>query len=159
MVATSHAAIVLYAEDDDEDRLLVESAFRRSDLEVDLRFVADGEQLIDYLHRRGDYATPEAAPRPELILLDLNMPRLDGRSALVEIKKSPDLRTIPVIVLSTSTSPLDIGDAYDQGANSYVTKPSAFQDLKDVVQAIERYWMRVAQLPLATDLIDPSRHS
>src|SRR5437762_2519928 len=111
---------ILIAEDDVEDQMLLEEAFGESQWVTDLRFVEDGEQLLDYLHQRGRYADPGVAPRPGVILLDLNMPRKDGREALQEIKADPTLRQIPIIVLTTSRAEEDIFRSYDLGVNSFI---------------------------------------
>src|SRR5678815_5280709 len=112
---------ILLADDDADDRMMAADALEESRLANDLRFVEDGEELMDYLHRRGKFAEPDAAPRPGLILLDLNMPRKDGREALREIKAEPELRSIPVIVLTTSQAEEDIYRTYDLGVNSFIT--------------------------------------
>ena len=138
---------ILMADDDPDDRQLTKEAFEESRLANDLRFVEDGEELLDYLHRRGKYAAPGAAPRPGLILLDLNMPRKDGREALQEIKADPDLRHIPVIVLTTSQAEEDVVRSYDLSAASYITKPVTFDRLVEVVKALGRYWLEIVELP------------
>lgn len=138
---------LLMADDDEDDRLLTKVALERSRLANDLRFVEDGEQLLDYLHRRGKYADPLLSPRPGLILLDLNMPKKDGREALREIKTSPLLRRIPVVVMTTSQAERDISKIYDLGANSYVTKPVTMDSLVDVLKTIGRYWFEIVELP------------
>ena len=120
---------ILVADDDPDDRLLAKHALEKSRLANDLRFVEDGEELVDYLYRRGKFADPRTSPRPGLILLDLNMPRKDGREALKEIKSDPKLRDIPVVVLTTSKADEDIARIYSLGGNSYITKP----DRKSVV--------------------------
>src|SRR3954471_24885460 len=112
-----------------------------------LQFVKDGEELMDYLYRRGDYAKLIGAPRPGMILLDLNMPRKDGREALKEIKADPDLRRIPIIVLTTSKAEEDIYRTYDLGANSFITKPVHFNALVEVMKEIGRYWIEIVELP------------
>ena len=143
----SRSIVILVADDDDDDCLMIRDAFRESRLANDLRFVHDGEELLDYLHRRGEYADPADAPCPGLILLDLNMPRKDGREALAEIKVSPGLRQIPVVVLTTSQAEEDICRSYDLGVNSYITKPVTFESLVDVARAIGEYWFEIVQLP------------
>src|SRR5439155_18364498 len=115
--------IILLAEDDADDRLLVQDAMADCDWQAEVRFVENGEELLDYLLRRGKYDQPADAPKPGLILLDLNMPRKDGREALREIKAHPELRRIPVVVLTTSKADTDIGGLYDLGANSFISKP------------------------------------
>ncbi|MDZ7261448.1 MAG: response regulator, partial [candidate division KSB1 bacterium] len=123
MKTLKESITILMAEDDPEDRLLVKDAWEESRVLNELRFVEDGEELMDYLYRRGPYAEPARAPRPGLILLDLNMPRKDGREALKEIKADPELRRIPIVVLTTSKAEEDILRTYDLGANSFITKP------------------------------------
>jgi CheY-like chemotaxis protein len=135
------------AEDDPEDRLLTEEGFEESHLANDLRFVEDGEELIDYLYRRGRFADPATSPRPGLILLDLNMPRKDGREALEEIKADPDLRSIPIVVLTTSKAEEDILRTYNLGANSYITKPVTFGGLVDILKTVGTYWFEIVELP------------
>src|SRR5512135_1663948 len=131
---------ILMADDDQDDCLLVSKAFKASRLCNDLRFVKDGEELMDYLYQRGNYADAALAPRPGLILLDLNMPRKDGREALKEIKSDPDLRAIPIVVLTTSKEEEDVLRSYNLGANSYITKPVTFQGLVDVIKSLGNYW-------------------
>jgi CheY-like chemotaxis protein len=138
---------LLMADDDEDDRLLTRVALERSRLANDLRFVEDGEDLMDYLHRRGPYADPKSSPRPGLILLDLNMPRKDGREALREIKTDPALRRIPVVVMTTSQADQDVARSYDLGANSYVTKPVTMDSLVEVLRALGRYWFEIVELP------------
>ncbi|NCO43087.1 MAG: two-component system response regulator [Armatimonadetes bacterium CG_4_10_14_3_um_filter_66_18] len=139
--------LILVADDDPEDCLLVRDALEESRLANELHFVGDGEQLLDYLNRRGAYADPVVAPRPGLILLDLNMPKMDGREALAEIKNNANLRQIPVVVLTTSSAEEDIFRSYDLGVNSYITKPVTFESLVRVMQALGRYWFEIVELP------------
>jgi len=138
---------ILMADDDQDDCLLVKDAFKESRLVNDLRFVDDGEDLMDYLYHRGKYADMTLSPRPGLILLDLNMPRKDGREALKEIKSDSDLRSIPIVVLTTSKQEEDIIRSYDVGANSYVTKPVTFKGLVEVMRSLGRYWLEIVELP------------
>jgi CheY-like chemotaxis protein len=137
---------ILMADDDEEDRMLTRRAFQANHLVNDLRFVEDGEELLDYLHHRGKYAGGEGAPRPGLILLDLNMPRCDGREALAVIKSDPSLRRIPVVVMTTSEADQDVARSYDLGANSYITKPVTFDSLARVVKALDQYWFQLVVL-------------
>ncbi len=137
---------VLIADDDADDQRLTREAFAASDFANDLFFVGDGEELLDYLYRRGKYADPARAPRPELILLDLNMPRKDGREALREIKQNPALRAIPVIVFSVSQSQEDIACSYDLGANSYMIKPVSFAELINALRCWSDYWLNTVKL-------------
>ncbi|HJN17951.1 MAG TPA: response regulator [Armatimonadota bacterium] len=139
--------MILVADDDDDDCLMIRDAFTDSRLANDLRFVSDGEELMDYLLKQGKYAAPADAPRPGLILLDLNMPKKDGREALQEIKSSPDIRKIPIVILTTSQAEEDICRSYDLGVNSYITKPVTFEALVDVARAIEQYWFEIVELP------------
>lgn len=140
-------AVILMAEDDPDDRMLSEEALQEAHVVNDLRFVPDGEELIDYLCMRGKYTSPEKAPRPSLILLDLNMPRKDGREALEEIKSNKDLRSIPVVVLTTSKAEEDILRSYDLGVSGYITKPVRFEELVEVMKTIGRYWFEIVELP------------
>jgi CheY-like chemotaxis protein len=151
MKRQSRPIIILLAEDDADDRMLVQDAVAEGRLANDLRCVEDGEELMDYLHQRGRYSGGEEAPRPGLILLDLNMPRKDGREALQEIKADPALRQIPVVVLTTSKAEEDIFRSYDLGANSYVTKPVTFQSLVDLMKTLGRYWLEIVELPNGGD--------
>jgi CheY-like chemotaxis protein len=138
---------ILMADDDPDDRQMTKEAFDESYLANDLRFVHDGEELMDYLHRRGKYADPAASPRPGLILLDLNMPKKDGREALQEIKGDPKLRAIRVVVLTTSKAEEDILRTYNLSAASYITKPVTFEGLLDVVRTMGKYWLEIVELP------------
>jgi CheY-like chemotaxis protein len=140
---------ILMADDDSDDRLLTLNALRASRLANDLRFVENGEELMDYLLHRGIYADPASSPRPGLILLDLNMPRKDGREALAEIKTHAELRSIPVVILTTSKSMEDIYRSYDLGVNSFITKPVSFQGLVEVMKVVGQYWFEIVELPLA----------
>ena len=143
----SESITILMADDDADDRLLAEDAMRESRLGNSFRCVEDGQELMDYLMRRGKYATQEA-PRPGLILLDLNMPKKDGRQALQEIKSDPDLRRIPVVILTTSKTEEDVLRSYDLGANSFITKPVTFDGLVDIVRSLGNYWFRIVELPM-----------
>ena len=138
---------ILLADDDEEDRMMVKEALAESRLANDLRFVVDGEELIDYLNRKGKFQPPAEAPRPGLILLDLNMPRKDGREALKEIKTEPNLRRIPVVVLTTSKAEEDVVRSYDLGVNSFISKPVTFDALVEVVHALGQYWFEIVELP------------
>lgn len=138
---------ILYADDDAEDRMLVKDAWAENRLANELHFVEDGEELMDYLRRRGQYANLADQPLPGMILLDLNMPRKDGREALQEIKADPKLRSIPVVVLTTSKAEEDILRAYDLGVNSFILKPVTFQSLVDLTLTLSKYWFEVVELP------------
>jgi CheY-like chemotaxis protein len=138
---------ILMADDDADDRQMTQEAFVESRLGNDLRFVENGVELLDYLKRRGAYAPPADAPRPGLILLDLNMPKKDGREALKEIKADPELRRIRIVVLTTSKAEEDVLRTYDLSAASYITKPVTFTQLTEVVRAIGKYWLEIVELP------------
>jgi CheY-like chemotaxis protein len=127
------AFIVLMADDDEDDCLLVESAFQKMGIAHDLRFVGDGRELLDYLYNEGDFADPEKFPRPNLILLDLNMPRIDGREALAIIKSDQQLKNIPILILTTSREARDIELSKQGGASSFLAKPEALEDLSDML--------------------------
>jgi CheY-like chemotaxis protein len=141
------ARIILMAEDDSDDRLLVKDAVTECRWEGELRFVENGEELLDYLLRRGKYSKAVTAPRPGLILLDLNMPRKDGREALREIRANAELRRIPVVVFTTSKADTDIGGLYELGANSFITKPIQFEALVQVMRILGQYWFTTVELP------------
>jgi CheY-like chemotaxis protein len=135
------------ADDDPDDRLLTSDALTEARLINDVRFVENGEELLDYLRRVGKFAPPADTPRPGLILLDLNMPRKDGRAVLAELKHDADLRTIPVVVLTTSKDDEDVYRSYDLGVNSYIVKPVTFEALVDILQTLEKYWFEIVELP------------
>ena len=146
-MSTNAEPLILMAEDDADDRLLVSDALAECKLADRLRFVEDGEDLMNYLQRLGKYAAPDTAPRPGLILMDLNMPRKDGREALREIRARPELRRIPVVVFTTSKADTDIRIIYDLGGNSFISKPVAFDALVTVMAALTRYWFEIVELP------------
>ncbi|WP_138992377.1 response regulator [Larkinella sp. C7] len=135
---------ILIADDDADDRLLIEQAFRECNLTSELHFVEDGEELMDFLYQREPYAS---ALRPSLILLDLNMPRKNGIQALREIKANEQFRQIPVVVLTTSTAEEDILRTYDLGVSSYISKPFDFSTLLDITTTIKKYWIDTVSLP------------
>ena len=147
MSEAAKAKLILMAEDDSDDRLLIKDAVAECRWEGDLRFVEDGEELLDYLRHSGKYSDPATAPRPGVILLDLNMPKKDGREALGEIKADPKLRRIPVVVLTTSNADTDIERMYDLGASSFIAKPIQFDALVDVMRVLSRYWFTTVELP------------
>jgi CheY-like chemotaxis protein len=147
MFKRSKPITILMADDDPDDRQLTREAFEENHLANDLRFVEDGEELMNYLNQRGKYAAPGAAPMPGLILLDLNMPRKDGREALQEIKADPRFRAIRVIVMTTSKAEEDVVRSYDLSAASYITKPVTFERLVDVVRTLGKYWLEIVELP------------
>ncbi len=147
MNTLSKNSVILMAEDDADDRLLAQDALAECALATDLRFVDDGTDLLDYLFLRGKYSDPANAPRPQLILLDLNMPRMDGREVLQKIKSEPALRRIPVVVLTTSRADTDIARIYELGANSFISKPVRFEALVNVMKALRVYWFETVELP------------
>jgi CheY-like chemotaxis protein len=136
------------ADDDVDDRLLAKDALTECRLANDLHFVENGEELLDYLRHRGKFAKLADSPHPGLILLDLNMPKKDGREALKEIKADPELRKIPVVVLTTSKADTDIGSIYELGANSFISKPVSFDSLVEVMKILGRYWFEIVELPV-----------
>jgi len=138
---------ILLADDDEEDREMTRDALTESRLANDIRFVADGEELTDYLFGRGAYGEPGSAPLPGLILLDLNMPKKDGREVLAEIKTDPVLRRIPVVILTTSQAEQDILKSYDLHANCYISKPVDLDAFVKVVRSIEGFWLAIVRLP------------
>lgn len=143
----SESVVILMADDDEDDRLLTQDALKKAKLLNPLRFVADGEELLEYLQRRGRYAPPAEAPFPGVILLDLNMPRMDGREVLAKIKADAALRSIPITVLTTSKAAEDVFRTYDLGVNSFITKPVDFESLVAVMRDFGRYWFQIVELP------------
>jgi CheY-like chemotaxis protein len=139
---------ILIADDDADDRQMTKEALEEYCLLNDIRFVEDGEELMNYLHRRGKYSDPQSSPRPGLILLDLNMPKKDGREALKEIKNDPQLKIIPVIVLTTSTAENDILKTYNLGVNCFISKPVTFSEMIEVTKSIGNYWFEIVELPI-----------
>lgn len=139
--------VILLVDDDEEDRMLACDALAESRLSNEIYCATDGEDLMDYLNHRGKYTIPASAPRPGLILLDLNMPKKDGREALREIKADPGLRHIPVVVLTTSKAEEDIYRSYDSGASSFISKPVTFDGLVELMKGLGRYWFEIVDLP------------
>ena len=139
---------ILMAEDDPDDRMLTREALAESRLANDFYCVEDWEELMDYLYRRGKFQDSVKSPRPGLILLDLNMPRMDGREALKAIKADPSLRQIPIVILTTSKEEEDIFRTYDLGAKSFITKPVTFEALVDVMKTLGQYWLQIVELPV-----------
>ena len=138
---------ILIADDDPDDRAMIKEAFEENLLLNDLQFVEDGEELMSYLNRAGKYTDAASYPLPGLILLDLNMPKKDGREALEEIKKSDKLNHIPIIILTTSKTEEDIIKSYDLGVNCFITKPVKFVDLVQVTKTLGRFWLEIVTLP------------
>ncbi|HCA76436.1 MAG TPA: two-component system response regulator [Alteromonas sp.] len=147
MPNSSLPVTILMADDDEDDRLLALDALKEGRVLNNLYCVEDGIELLEYLRREGKFADPATSPRPSLILLDLNMPRMDGREALQHIKADPNLRSIPVVILTTSKEEEDMIRGYDLGAASYITKPVNFEGLVDLMRAIGRYWIEFVELP------------
>lgn len=141
------AATLLLADDDEDDRFLILEGLRESRVLNDVRIVTDGVEVLAYLRREGRWADPADSPRPALVLLDLNMPRMDGRQVLGELKADPALRRIPVVVLTTSRADEDVLRAYDLGANGYVAKPVRFADLVEVLRGLGHFWLQIVELP------------
>lgn len=138
---------ILIADDDADDRMLIEDAFEENGISNQIHFVEDGEQLLAFLRREGDFAEYASEPLPRLILLDLNMPKVDGRTALAAIKDDPSLNQIPVVILTTSRADTDISKAYALGVNSFISKPLSFDGLVSIVNAIGNYWIDTVALP------------
>ena len=151
MTASTPRMTIVCADDDADDRLMTRDAFDELGLGHDLTFVEDGVELLDLLKRRGRFAGGVRPPRPSMILLDLNMPRMDGREALQAIKADPELRQIPVVVMTTSVAEADVCASYDIGANSYIVKPVTFHGLVELLRDLGRYWLEVVQLPISRE--------
>ena len=139
--------VILLADDDPDDREMTRKALEKNGLAADLHTVADGEELLDYLHHRGRYQPPALSPAPGLILLDLNMPKMDGREALAEIKADRTLRRIPVVVMTTSKAEQDIFRTYDLGSNSFISKPITLAALVELTGVLGQYWFHIVTLP------------
>lgn len=140
--------VILIADDDDDDCMLLKIAFKKGKLINNLQVVNDGEQLMSYLLGEGKYSNRETYPIPDLILLDLNMPRKSGREALEEIKNHQTLKLIPVVILTTSKAQEDIIKSYGLGVNSFITKPVTFDKLVEVTIGLEKYWFSIVKLPM-----------
>lgn len=138
---------MLIAEDDAEDRMLIQEALDESNLKNNIQFVVNGEELMDYLQNRNKFADKEKFPSPSLILLDLNMPKKDGREALKEIKADEALRHLPIVVLTTSKAEEDVLKTYNLGVSSFISKPVTFTALVDVMKTLSKYWFEIVELP------------
>jgi CheY-like chemotaxis protein len=147
MLKSGRPISILVADDDADDRLLIKEAFEENRVTNDLNFVEDGEQLMAYLRREGEYAHLASKPYPGLILLDLNMPKKDGREALAEIKADPKIARIPVVVLTTSKAEEDVLRTYGLGVSSFITKPVTFEDLVRLTKVLTAYWIEIVELP------------
>ncbi len=149
MATTTNSVPILMADDDEEDCMLAQDALTEAKLANELHVVSDGEELLQYLRNEGRFGDIARYRRPGLILLDLNMPKVDGRQALAEIRADDRLKDIPVIVMTTSQAEEDVIRSYATGANSYITKPVSFEGLVEVMQSLERYWFQIVRLPNA----------
>ena len=147
MGPSRNPAGILLADDDAEDREMTRKALEKNCLASEFHAVEDGEELLDYLNHRGKYAPPAESPTPGLILLDLNMPKMDGREALAAIKSDPLLRRIPVVVMTTSKAQEDIFRTYDLGCSSFISKPISFESLEEVTMVLGKYWFQIVTLP------------
>lgn len=147
IMGINRTAVILLVEDDAGDQELIRRALQSCVIKSDLHVVKDGDEALDYLYRRGCYAEIPGHPMPDLILLDLNLPRLDGRQFLSRIKADPKLRRIPAVVLTTSQQDIDIAQSYDAGANAYVIKPATVEQITKLVNVLVTYWFEVVQLP------------
>ena len=147
MIRSSQPIRILVAEDDADDRMMIKDAFEESRLGNPVDFVEDGVQLMNYLSRDGEYSNLKDMAFPGFILLDLNMPRKDGRTALREIKASPILQRIPIVILTTSKAEEDIVRTYNLGVNSFICKPVTFDSLVEIVKTVGRYWIEIVSLP------------
>ncbi|PTM48730.1 two-component system response regulator [Leptospira borgpetersenii serovar Javanica] len=139
---------ILVAEDDPDDRLLMRDGFRENNLNNPLHFVKDGEELFDFLQNRGEYSDTLKYPRPGIILLDLNMPKMDGREVLKVIKSISEFKAIPVIVITTSREEEDMLETYDLGANSFIRKPVEFDAFMETIRTLGEYWFEIVELPI-----------
>ena len=144
------SALILMADDDEDDQMFTKEAFEENFILNEIRFVSNGVELLDYLKQRNQYADAASHPRPDIILLDLNMPKMDGREALQHIKSDPELRTIPVVVLTTSKAEQDVLKTYDLGVNCFITKPVSFSDFIETARSIGHFWFDIVQLPQNT---------
>jgi DNA-binding response OmpR family regulator len=140
-------AMILLIEDDKGDQELIRRALEKGKIRNDLFILEDGEQALDYLLRRGRYSDPALSPRPDLVLLDLNLPKIDGRKVLEEIRSTDELKRLVVVIMTTSKEEEDIVRSYEIGVNSYITKPPDFQQFVKVVQEVGHYWFQVVVLP------------
>jgi CheY-like chemotaxis protein len=147
-MSAAHTPTILIADDDPDDRMLVRDALAETKFGDLVRFVEDGQELLDYLRRQGKYIDPALSPTPGIVLVDLNMPRMDGRTAIAAIKSDPSLRHIPITVLTTSSADEDIFRSYHLGVSSYITKPVSFDGLVRVMKSLGQYWFETVELPL-----------
>ena len=150
-MAKRNSLVILIADDDAEDRMLVKDALEESRLINDIMFVEDGEELLDFLRNEGKFSDRKKYPTPGLILLDLNMPKKDGREALKEIKEDPHLKVIPIVVLTTSKAEEDILRTYNLGVSSFITKPVTFKSMVEIMATLSKYWFEIVELPHPKD--------
>lgn len=146
-IVSSSTGVILLIEDDPGDRELLKLVVESMSISSDLRFAKDGEDALDYLYRRGRFADIADSPTPDLIILDLNMPKLGGRELLVQLRGSQEFRVIPIVVLTTSSRQEDVDKCYEYGCNSYITKPSDVTDFNQAVEHLSRYWLELVTLP------------
>ncbi len=146
-MTTVRSIDILIADDDAEDRMLIIDALKESRLKNRVQEVENGEDLLSYLNNKGDFADKKKYPTPGIILLDLNMPKKDGREALKEIKADKTLKSIPIIILSTSKAEEDVIKTYNLGVNSFITKPVTFNAMVEVMNALKKYWFEIVELP------------
>jgi CheY-like chemotaxis protein len=140
-------AVILVVEDEVGDQILIQEALNGSPVAKQIRIVSNGEEAIEYLYRSGRFARPADAPRPDLLLLDLNMPRLGGKEVAARLKSDPDLKGIPIVAFTTSAREEDVAGCYAIGVNSYVQKPTDFDQFQAVLQDLERYWLGISRPP------------
>tara|TARA_R110002096_G_scaffold23438_12_gene74606 strand:+ start:4412 stop:4882 length:471 start_codon:yes stop_codon:yes gene_type:complete len=143
--------VVVMVDDDADDLFLAAEAIDNIAAEIDFRTLTNGAELLDYLNRQGQFTAPGSAPRPDLVLLDLNMPLMDGHTTLNLLRKQDEFRDIPVIIFSTSTAPTDIRKSYLGGANTYIAKPQSFDALCEMMRCLSEYWFDTAERLDATD--------
>lgn len=159
MQTLTHKQCILLVEDNPEDYEATLRAFKKAGVANPINRCEDGEEALDYLYQRGKFSDPETSPRPGIILLDLNLPGTDGREVLCEIKADPDLKQIPVVVLTTSTDDRDIRGCYSAGANSYIQKPVDLQGFVKAIEMLSGYWLQMTILPDdAEKMADPGRN-
>lgn len=146
-MTTGRPVTILIADDDPDDRMMAQDALAESRLGNDVQFVEDGQELLEYLRREGRFSDPAVSPRPGIILVDLNMPRVDGTTAIQAIKADATLCHIPLVVLTTSSAEADIFRSYALGVSSYITKPASFDALVKVMKGFGQYWFQIVALP------------
>jgi CheY-like chemotaxis protein len=151
ILEASPTPVILLADDDPDDREMTMKAAKKCQLSAEFHCVSDGEELLEFLRLTGRYLPPALAPAPALILLDLNMPKMDGREVLAEIKRDPALRHIPVVVLTTSNAERDVSRTYDLGGSSFISKPATMAAFVQVMTVLGQYWFEIVKLPAASD--------